>query len=228
MIPNAELRSRDFYLNRLTAFQDTEPVKIITGMRTLNNSNAFEYPPVDIARRAQSQITYPPNRPEGLMNACGYHGPDKVSGKRACILLQDCHSTLAKKQGILAERREPMKISVPSHIEQKRVTISSKRQFTIPQKFYSALGFDKDAICTMGDGMLIIQPVDQAPSGEFAEEILAELVNEGLSGQKLLEEFKIRQAKVKPSITAMLEAAKLAAQGIGEYSTYDDVFGSED
>ena len=45
MIPNAVLRPRDFYLNRLAAFQDTEPVKIITGMRSLNNSNAFEYPP---------------------------------------------------------------------------------------------------------------------------------------------------------------------------------------
>ena len=35
---------------------------------------------------------------------------------------------------------------------QKRVKITSKRQFTIPQKFFIDLGFDKDAICTMGDG----------------------------------------------------------------------------
>ena len=29
----SELRRRDLYLNRLIAFQDTEPVKIITGIR---------------------------------------------------------------------------------------------------------------------------------------------------------------------------------------------------
>ena len=39
--------------------------------------------------------------------------------------------------------------------EQKRVTITSKRQFTIPQKFYTELGFDREAICTIGNGMLI-------------------------------------------------------------------------
>lgn len=68
-----------------------------------------------------------------------------------------------------------MQIATQRKIEQKRVTITSKRQFTIPQKFYSALGFDRDAICIMGDGMLIIQPADHVSSGEFAEEILAEL-----------------------------------------------------
>ena len=112
--------------------------------------------------------------------------------------------------------------------EQKRVTITSKRQFTIPQQFFTALGFGRDAVCTMGDGMLIIQPVSNTPSGEFAEQILAELIAEGLSGQELLKEFKTRQSKVRPAVEAMLEAAKLAAQGSGEYSTYDDIFGSED
>ena len=42
--------------------------------------------------------------------------------------------------------------------EQKRVSISSKRQFTIPQKFFTALGFDKEATCTIKDGTLVIVP----------------------------------------------------------------------
>lgn len=33
----SELRLRDLYLNRLIAFQDTEPVKIITGIRRCGN-----------------------------------------------------------------------------------------------------------------------------------------------------------------------------------------------
>lgn len=113
--------------------------------------------------------------------------------------------------------------------EQKRVTITSKRQFTIPQKFYTELGFDRDAVCTMGDGMLVIQPVSHVSGGgEFAEQILSDLIAEGFSGQELLDEFKTRQAKVRPAVEAMLEAAKAAASDTGEYSTYDDIFGSEE
>lgn len=112
--------------------------------------------------------------------------------------------------------------------EQKRVTITSKRQFTIPQKFYVELGFEKEAVCTVGDGMLIIQPVTSSPSGDFAEQILRDLISEGYSGNELLEEFKARQTKVRPAVEKMLEAAKAAAQGVGEYSTYDDIFGSEE
>ena len=111
--------------------------------------------------------------------------------------------------------------------EQKRVTITSKRQFTIPQKFYTELGFDRDAVCTMGDGMLVIQPVSHVSGGgEFAEQILSDLIAEGFSGQELLDEFKTRQAKVRPAVEALLEAAKAAASGTGEYSTYDDIFGA--
>ena len=40
--------------------------------------------------------------------------------------------------------------------EQKKVTISSKRQFTIPQKFFTKLGFDREAVCTLSNCMLII------------------------------------------------------------------------
>ncbi len=112
--------------------------------------------------------------------------------------------------------------------EQKRVSISSKRQFTIPQKFYSELGFEKDAICTMADGMLIIQPAAHISGGEFAENILADLIEEGYSGQDLLNEFKVRQAKVRPAVEVLLEKARDAARGKGEFATYDDIFGTED
>lgn len=74
-------------------------------------------------------------------------------------------------------------------LDQKRVSISSKRQFTIPQKYYIELGFRNEAICTLGDGILIIQPVESIPGGEFSKQILSELIDEGFSGQELLIEF---------------------------------------
>lgn len=54
------------------------------------------------------------------------------------------------------------------------------------------------------------------------------MIDEGYNGNELLAEFRIRQAKVRPAVEAMLEGAKNAALGIGEYETYDDVFGSEE
>ena len=111
--------------------------------------------------------------------------------------------------------------------ERKKVTISSKRQFTIPQKFYTELGFDREAVCTLGDGILIIEPARPENGGEFAEQILSDLIAEGYSGQELLSEFKSRQSKVRPAVENMLNAAKDAANGIGEYYSYDDVFGEE-
>ena len=119
-------------------------------------------------------------------------------------------------------------MSVIAMPEQKRVTITSKRQFTIPQRFFSELGFDREAICTMGEGMLIIQPATHVSGGEFAEQILSDLISEGYSGDELLAEFKLRQSKVRPAVEELLEQAKEAANGRGEYSTYDDIFGSED
>jgi len=101
--------------------------------------------------------------------------------------------------------------------EQKKVTITSKRQFTIPQKFFTELGFDREAVCTLGDGMLIIEPAKSENGGEFAEQILADLIAEGYSGQNLLSEFKSRQSKVRPAVEKMLKTAKDAANGIGEY-----------
>ena len=112
--------------------------------------------------------------------------------------------------------------------EKKQVTITSKRQFTIPQKFFNELGFDRTAVCSVSDGKLIIEPVTPLSGGEFAEQILKELLDEGYSGSELLAEFRVRQAKVRPAIEAMLEDARNAAQGIGEYETYEDVFGPKE
>ena len=122
-----------------------------------------------------------------------------------------------------------MSAEAKKKLEQKRVTITAKRQFTIPQKFFVELGFGREAICTKGEGMLIIQPVsDAVDSGEFADLILADLIAEGFSGQELLIEFRARRAKVRPAVEIMLEAAKAVASGTGEYSADSDIFPAEE
>ncbi len=112
--------------------------------------------------------------------------------------------------------------------DRKRLSISSKRQITIPQKFYTMLGFTDTAECVVRGNELVIRPVRSESGGEFAEQILAELIAEGLTGEELLTEFKARQAKIRPAVEAMIADAEAAAAGTGEYESYEDVFGTEE
>ena len=115
-----------------------------------------------------------------------------------------------------------------SKIDRKVLSISSKRQITIPQKFYQLLGFGDEAECVLRGNELIIRPIKTVSGGEFAEQILEELISEGLSGEVLLARFKERQAQIRPAVESMLTDAEKAAEEKGDYATYDDVFGTED
>lgn len=109
----------------------------------------------------------------------------------------------------------------------KKVSISAKRQITIPQKFFTLLGFDDEAECVVRGNELVIRPVRNNSGGEFAEQILADLIAEGLNGDELLKKFKETQKKVRPAIEEMLEDASKAATSDSGFETYSDVFGSE-
>lgn len=113
-------------------------------------------------------------------------------------------------------------------MNRKILSISSKRQITIPQKFYQTLGFGDEAECVMRGNELVIRPIKTVDGGEFAEQILADLIKEGWSGEELLSEFKKRQAQIRPAVEAMLANAEDIANGKAEYETYEDVFGTED
>lgn len=113
-------------------------------------------------------------------------------------------------------------------MESKKVSISSKRQITIPQKFFTLLGFNTEAECIMRGNELVLRPVKENTSGEFAEQILADLIRQGYSSEELLEKFKQTQRKIRPAVEAMLsEADRVAESKSGGYSL-EDVFGTED
>ncbi len=113
-------------------------------------------------------------------------------------------------------------------MDRKVISISSKRQITIPQRFFDSLGFESEAECILRGNELVIRPVKPAHGGEFAEQILAELISQGLSGTELLEKFKEKQAAVRPAVEAMLSEAEDIAAGKAEFSAYEDIFGGEE
>lgn len=112
-------------------------------------------------------------------------------------------------------------------MNRKVLSISSKRQITIPQRFYKSLGFGDEAECIVRGDELVIRPIKTVAGGEFAEQILADLIKEGLSGEELLSEFRKRQAQVRPAAEAILAKAEDIAARRAEYATYEDVFGME-
>ena len=112
-------------------------------------------------------------------------------------------------------------------MNRKTIRISEKRQLTIPQKFYEALGFSTEAECILRGNEIVLRPVKGQGGGEFAEQILADLIKQGFSGNQLLDEFKKAQKNVRPAVEAMLTQAEQAARGEGESYSYDDVFGPE-
>ena len=109
----------------------------------------------------------------------------------------------------------------------KIISISPKRQITIPQKFFSRFQFGSQATISATDNGILIQPAENFSNGEFDVQILQDLVQKGLSGQELVNAFKESKAKVRPAIEAMLLNAKRIAHDGSEFDTIDDVFGDE-
>lgn len=64
-------------------------------------------------------------------------------------------------------------------------------------------------------------------NGEFAEEILKDLIEQGYNGQELLQKFHEMQSQIKPAVESLLEEASGIAKGIAPYETYEDVFRKE-
>jgi len=108
----------------------------------------------------------------------------------------------------------------------KRISVSQKRQITIPIEFYNSLGIDKEVECYVQNNAIVIRPVRES-SGEFDEQILADLIAQGLSGQELLDKFKETRRQIRPAVERLLDEARLAAQGQASSKTYEDVFGPE-
>lgn len=111
--------------------------------------------------------------------------------------------------------------------DRKRINISGKRQITIPNKYFEALGFSGEAECILRGNEIIIKPVSEYGGGEFAGEILADLLKQGYAGDELLKKFNATQKKVRPAVEAMLSEASKVARGLAESSSYEDIFGPE-
>ena len=112
-------------------------------------------------------------------------------------------------------------------IIKKRISVSRKRQITIPIEFFKSIGIDKEVDCYIQNNSIVIRPVHE-DIGEFDEEILADLISQGFCGQELLTRFKQERHNIRPAVESLLKEAHLAAEGKVPFATYEDVFVSKD
>ena len=110
-------------------------------------------------------------------------------------------------------------------IERKVISISLKRQLTIPQKYYNALGFDNEAECVLQEEGLLIRPIRSTGGGEFSEQILSDLIKQGYEGQALLERFKEQSRTIRPAVQKLLEEADAFAKSGEGRIPMEELFG---
>ena len=112
-------------------------------------------------------------------------------------------------------------------MERKTIRISSKRQVTIPQRYFDRLGFGEEAECILRWDELVIRPVKVQSGWEFSEQILADLIAQGYSGEQLLERFKTEQKKVRPAVERLIEEADTLVASGQSGPSLDELFGED-
>ena len=113
-------------------------------------------------------------------------------------------------------------------VERKIISVSAKRQVTIPQKYFEALGFNNEAECILKNNSIIIRPIKENTGSEFSEQILADLLEQGLSGQELLIKFKEMNKKIRPAVETIISEADSIAKSEIKCATMTDIFGAEE
>lgn len=121
----------------------------------------------------------------------------------------------------------PTTVTERDVMDSKIISVSSKRQITIPLKFYKQLNLENEVECSLENGALVIRPLNR-DTGEFSVEILRDLVSQGYSGEELIKRFAIQSKNIKKAISKMLEEADEIATGEKPAASFDDVFDSED
>lgn len=104
----------------------------------------------------------------------------------------------------------------------KRISVSSKRQISIPKEFHELLNIGDEVTLELHGNHMVIKPAREN-SDDFSENILADLVAEGYTGDELLVEFKHRKGQIGNAIESLVAETKAK----GRKTTIDDLFGED-
>ena len=104
--------------------------------------------------------------------------------------------------------------------EPQTIKISSKRQITIPAKYYEAAGFGEYALCTWTDQGILLQPLD-VDDEDVTVDILRSLVKQGFEGEELIERYQETKRKIVSARRKLEEAERDVSDG--RVDTYENM-----
>ena len=106
----------------------------------------------------------------------------------------------------------------------KRISVSEKRQITIPKEYFDALNIGSQIECSMSDNCIIIKPVDESGLDEFSEYILEDIIKEGYKNKEILKEFINRRKKLREAAKKFNKDIDNEINDTKKLATFDDVF----
>lgn len=113
-------------------------------------------------------------------------------------------------------------------VKPKKISVSVKRQITIPIEYYNALNIGDEVECMMVDDSIVIKPVKDNSLDEYSEFILKDIIEEGYKKEEILEEFKKRRNELKYAAKEMVKEMDKVAEDSEKYATIEDIFGEEE
>lgn len=104
--------------------------------------------------------------------------------------------------------------------EPQTIKISSKRQITIPARYYEAAGFGEYALCTWIDQGILLQPLDMEDE-DVTVDILRSLIKQGFEGEELIEHYQEMKRKIVSVRCKLDEAERDVSEG--RVDTYENM-----
>lgn len=112
--------------------------------------------------------------------------------------------------------------TMPRARKTKRISVSSKRQISIPKEFHEMLNIGEEVTIELHGDHLVVKPIREN-FDDFSEHILEDLVAEGYSGEELLQEFKNRKEQVGNAVNSLISETRAK----GKRMTINDLFGED-
>ena len=104
--------------------------------------------------------------------------------------------------------------------EPQTIKISSKRQITIPARYYEAAGFGEYALCTWTDQGILLQPLDMEDE-DVTVDILRSLIKQGFEGEELIEHYQEMKRRIVSVRCKLDEAERDVSEG--RVDTYENM-----
>ena len=113
-------------------------------------------------------------------------------------------------------------------VKPKKISVSQKRQITIPKEFFDALNIGDEIECYIEDNCIVIKPVVENSLNDFSEFILQDIIKEGFKGNDILKEFKKRRKKLESAAKEFNKKIDEEISNANNLASFEDVFGKED